>query len=68
MTVAIKNYCTIFFFRLMSERESLGKQLEQLTRKHNLLKASRNADSNEVRDLAEQIESAHANMEYIQVG
>lgn len=55
-------------FRLINERESLGKELEQMIRKRDLLRLSRNASPNELQDLEEQIEAGQANMDYIQVG
>ncbi|KAL0278939.1 UNVERIFIED_CONTAM: hypothetical protein PYX00_000615 [Menopon gallinae] len=52
--------------RLINERESLGKELEQMIRKRDLLRLSRNANPNEIQDLEEQIEAGQANMDYIQ--
>lgn len=56
-----------FIFRLINERESLGKELEQLIKKKDHLLRSPYSNSNEVRDIQEQIESAQATMNYIQV-
>ncbi|EEB15657.1 kif21, putative [Pediculus humanus corporis] len=52
--------------RLIAERESLGKELEQLIKKKNSLAFCRNLNPNEVQVLDEQIESAQANMNYLQ--
>lgn len=56
-----------FVFRLMNEREVLGKELEELIAKRDFLISTGNCDSNDVRDLEEQIEAGQANMNYIQV-
>lgn len=50
----------------MAERETLSKELEELTVKRDFLLSTADCGSNDVRDLEEQIEAAQANMNYIQ--